>query len=182
MNTFLDDAVFETPGFAARHFEKQVGQIDAAAGELADSPWAGLLEAADATGEAAAASVGQRAAEAEEEAAERTGLEARRRARDAEELSRRASRRARTETLDLGLALVAAWLRDLAATGEGAPELALTCDRLAELESLAGGVDPRRARRAAELVMDTRRRLGVNVSETLALEALAYRLEFLLGH
>ena len=29
--------------------------------------------------------------------------------------------------------------------------------------------------------METRRRLQVNVSEPLALEALAYRLEFLLG-
>jgi hypothetical protein len=29
--------------------------------------------------------------------------------------------------------------------------------------------------------MDTRRRLTVNVSESLALEALAYRLEFLLS-
>ena len=29
--------------------------------------------------------------------------------------------------------------------------------------------------------MDTRRRLQVNVSETLALEALAFRLEFLLA-
>ena len=46
---------------------------------------------------------------------------------------------------------------------------------------MAGTVDPRRARRAAELVMDTRRRLQVNVSETLALEALAFRLEFLLA-
>ena len=30
--------------------------------------------------------------------------------------------------------------------------------------------------------MDTRRRLQVNVNETLALEALTYRLEFLLGN
>jgi hypothetical protein len=42
------------------------------------------------------------------------------------------------------------------------------------------GLDPRRARRGAELVMDTRRRLMVNVSEELALEALSFRLEFLL--
>jgi hypothetical protein len=41
-------------------------------------------------------------------------------------------------------------------------------------------VDPRRARRAAELVMDTRRRLSVNVSEELALEALVFRLEAVL--
>ena len=32
-----------------------------------------------------------------------------------------------------------------------------------------------------ELAMETRRRLQVNVSEALALEALAYRLEYLLS-
>ncbi|MGH2985137.1 MAG: DNA polymerase III subunit delta' C-terminal domain-containing protein, partial [Solirubrobacterales bacterium] len=91
------------------------------------------------------------------------------------------SRRARTQSLDLGLALLGSWLRDLAAAGEGAAELALNADRRAELESVASAIDPRRARRGAELVMDTRRRLQVNVSETLALEALAFRLEFLLA-
>ena len=58
--------------------------------------------------------------------------------------------------------------------------MALNADRRAEIETAASVIDPRRARRAAELVMDTRRRLQVNVSETLALEALAFRLEFLL--
>jgi hypothetical protein len=38
------------------------------------------------------------------------------------------------------------------------------------------GLDPRRARRGAEEVMDTRRRLTVNVSEELALEALCFKL------
>jgi hypothetical protein len=41
-------------------------------------------------------------------------------------------------------------------------------------------LDPRRARRAAELVLDTRRRLRVNVAEELALEALVFRLQSLL--
>ena len=68
-----------------------------------------------------------------------------------------------------------------AAAGDDAADLVLNADRRAELEATAGTVDPRRARRAAELVMDTRRRLQVNVSETLALEALAFRLEFLLA-
>jgi DNA polymerase III subunit delta' len=168
------------PGRALRAAAERLG-FAAAAGELAGSPWTELLDAADAAGEAAAAAVGERAAEAEEEAAERTAQAARRRTRETEELVRRTARRARTETLDLGLALLAAWLRDLAATGEGAGELALGCDRRAELEAQAAGLDPRRARRAAELVMNTRRRLQVNVSEALALEALAYRLEFLLA-
>jgi DNA polymerase-3 subunit delta' len=153
----------------------------AAGGSLAGAPWAELLDAADAAGERAAAEVRERAAAAEADAAEREGPAARRRGREAEELARRASRRARTDSLDLGLALVAAWLRDVAAAGDGAADLALNADRRTEIDAAAAGTDPRRARRAAELVMDTRRRLQVNVSEALALEALAFRLEFLLA-
>ena len=153
----------------------------AAAGDLGGAPWKQLLDAADAAGEREAAAARARAEAAEEEAAERSGPAARKRLRDAEESARRSSRRARTQSLDLGLALLGAWLRDLAAAGEGATELVLTADRRAEIESVASALDPRRARRGAELVMDTRRRLQVNVSETLALEALAFRLEFLLA-
>ena len=40
----------------------------------------------------------------------------------------------------------------------------------------AEGLDPARARAALEWVLDTRRRLRVNVSEELALEALWLRL------
>jgi DNA polymerase III subunit delta' len=153
----------------------------AANADLAGAPWAGLLEAADAAGEREAAAVRERAEAAEEEEAESSGQAARRRARDTEELARRASRRARTDNLDLGLALLGAWLRDLAAAGDAAGDLALNADRRDELEATASAIDPRRARRGAELVMDTRRRLQVNVSETLALEALTFRLEFLLA-
>jgi DNA polymerase-3 subunit delta' len=153
----------------------------AATGELAGAPWAALIDAAESAGEREGAVQRELAAAAEEDAAERTGPAARRRAREAEELAKRAARRARTETLDLGLALVGCWLRDLAAAGEGAAELALNSDRAEEVARLSAGVDPRRPRRAAELVMDTRRRLTVNVSEPLALEAMAFRLEFLLG-
>ena len=67
---------------------------------------------------------------------------------------RRSSRGARrggpaTTDLDLGLALLGAWLRDLAAAGDGAADLVLNADRRAELEATAGAVDPRRAPRAA---------------------------------
>jgi DNA polymerase-3 subunit delta' len=153
----------------------------AADGDLAAAPWQALASAADLAGEAAAAEVRAAAERAEEEAAERTPQATRRRARLAEEDAKRASRQARNATLDLGLALVAAWLRDLAAAADGVPELALNADRAAEVERLAAGIDARRARRGGELVMDTRRRLQVNVSETLALEALTFRLEFLLS-
>jgi DNA polymerase-3 subunit delta' len=150
-------------------------------GDLAGTPWDSLARAADAAGEAESAAVRAAAEAAEEEAAERTGPAARRRARDAEEAAKRASRRARNASLDLGLGLLGTWIRDLAAVAEGAPELALNSDRTDELAELGDGLDPRRARRAGELVLDTRRRLTVNVSEALALEALAYRLEFLLA-
>lgn len=153
----------------------------AAAGDLGGAPWTELLDAADAVGEREAAAVRARAEAAEHEAVERSGPAARKRLRDTDESARRSSRRARTQSLDLSLALLGAWLRDLAAAGEGATELVLNADRRAEIESAASALDPRRARRGAELVMDTRRRLQVNVSETLALEALAFRLEFLLA-
>jgi DNA polymerase-3 subunit delta' len=76
--------------------------------------------------------------------------------------------------------MVAASLRDLAAVAEGAEDLILNADRVEEVRSGATGLDPRRARRGAELVIDTRRRLQVNVAEELALEALVFRLEALL--
>ncbi len=150
-------------------------------GELSDSPWTDLLEAAAEAAEEAAVELRALAEATEEEAADRSPVAVRRRARDAEAAAKRASRVAGTETLDLGLALLAAWLRDLVAAADGARELVLTADRVALIDGQSAGLDPRQARRAAELVMDTRRRLQVNVSEPLALEALAFRLEFLLS-
>jgi DNA polymerase-3 subunit delta' len=96
--------------------------------------------------------------------------------KDLTDEAKRAGRRRRTEMLDLSLELSASWFRDLAATASGAPEVVDNRDRLAELENRAAGLDPSRPRRAAELVQDTRRRLDLNVSEELALEALSFRL------
>jgi DNA polymerase III subunit delta' len=155
----------------------------ALSGELADAPWRGLVSAAEAAGaQAGEAARARSALAAEPGAVEGPGV--RRRSREAEEAARRAVRRARTEALDLGLALMAAWLRDLAAVAEGAESLVLNSDRIEGLRAPAGatatGLDSRRARRGAELVMETRRRLSVNVGEELALEALVFRLEALL--
>jgi DNA polymerase-3 subunit delta' len=156
----------------------------ALSGELAGAPWRGLLSAAEAAGAQAGDAARARVAALAAEAGELEGVAARRRSREADEAGRRAARRARTEALDLGLALVTAWLRDLAAVAEGAEGLVLNADRAAELraalDGTAGGFDPRAGRRAAELVMETRGRLRVNVSEELALEALLFRLEALL--
>ncbi len=153
-------------------------------GELAGAPWHGVLGAAEAAGDQAAEAAQARLEGLAAEAGEGKTRGARRRSRETEEATRRAARRARTEALDLGLALMAAWLRDLATVAEGAEDLVWNCDRLEALRAASaqadGGLDARRARVGAELVMDTRRRLRVNVGEELALEALVFRLEALL--
>jgi DNA polymerase-3 subunit delta' len=87
----------------------------------------------------------------------------------------------RTRTLDEGLRLVELWLRDLMCVCEGAPELVYAVDRRGQLVRDAEGRSPRALRRGLELVADTRLSLAANVSEELALEALAYRLQALLA-
>jgi DNA polymerase III subunit delta' len=133
-------------------------------------PWRWLLTAAEEIGSDAEAAT-REALEAEKEA----GIK--RSAKEMTDEAKRAGRRRRTETLDLGLALCASWFRDLAAIGSGAEQVAFNRDRLAQLRDAAEGLDPAAGRRAAELVQDTRRRLDLNVSEELALEALCFRLE-----
>ncbi len=139
-------------------------------GESASAPWRTLLK----TAEDAGAAVEEAAREALEE---EKAAGVRRSAREIGDEAKRAGRRRRTEVLDLGLALLAAWFRDLAASAAGAADLAHNRDRLDLLSAQAEGLDPGRARQAAELVQDTRRRLDLNVSEELALEALLYGLE-----
>ena len=58
----------------------------------------------------------------------------------------------------------------------GVPELAFHADRAQALQEDAGRGE-KALRKAIELVDDTRARLILNVSEELACEALAYRLE-----
>ncbi len=89
---------------------------------------------------------------------------------------RRTERRARTATLELGLKLAEQWLRDAWCFAVGAPELALALDRNTELAACAEGRSADSLMGGVELVCDTRLRLPLNVSEELALEALAYRL------
>jgi DNA polymerase-3 subunit delta' len=131
--------------------------------------WAAMLKSAERAGEEAEADA-REALEEEKEA----GMK--RSARDIGDAAKRAGRRRRTELLDLGLRLATAWFRDLAATASGAATVAYNRDRLDRLESQATGLDPAKPRRATELVEDTRRRLELNVSEELALEALSFRL------
>lgn len=142
----------------------------ALAGEVGSAPWRALLDRAEAAGEDAEAAT-REALEAEAE----SGLK--RTAREIGEEAKRSGRRRRTEILELGLELCAAWLRDLAAVASGAEEVTYNRDRLEQLRSQAAGLDPGRARGAAELVQETRRGFELNVSEELALEALFFRLE-----
>ena len=64
--------------------------------------------------------------------------------------------------------------------GWGAAELVRNSDRLEQLRSDRGPAVPA-LRQAVELVEDTRVRFKLNVSEELACEALAYRLEHVLA-
>jgi DNA polymerase-3 subunit delta' len=142
--------------------------------QAAARDWAAILKNAEAAGEEAEAAA-REALEEEKEA----GMK--RSARDVVDAAKRAGRRSRTELLDLGLRLSAAWFRDLAATASGAADVAYNRDRLDRLRAAADGLDPGAARQAAELVADTRRRLDLNVSEELALEALSFRLAAVLA-
>ena len=139
-------------------------------GEVAGAPWKRLLGEAEAAGEDVEAATREVLEEESKSGLKRT-------ARDVADESKRAGRRRRTEILDLGLELCAAWFRDLAAVASGAADVAFNRDRLEQLCAQAEGLDPARARRAAEDVQETRRSLDLNVSEELALEALFFRLE-----
>jgi len=134
-----------------------------------ESDWQKVLKAAEGVGDEAEAATRDLLDEETEAGVKRS-------ARDIADEAKRAGRRRRTETLDLALELNASWFRDLAATASGATDVVFNRDRLGDLRSRAAALDPVRPRRAAELVQDTRRRLDLNVSEELALEALAFRL------
>jgi DNA polymerase-3 subunit delta' len=137
-------------------------------------PWRGLLDAASEAGQEAGAEEERRLVE-EAEAMAKRGRKGRL-TREATEQVKRTERRARTQALDLALAICSAWFRDLAAVASGADDVVLNADRRTELAEDAQGLDPAGAREAVEWVLDTRRRLRVNVSEELALEALWIRL------
>jgi DNA polymerase-3 subunit delta' len=135
--------------------------------------WMELLE----TAKAAGAEAGGAATERLQEQAELLPSKERRKyEREGVEVVRRAERRARTATLDLGLRLVELWLRDLWCIAVGASELVFALDRSAELAADVEGCEANSLLRSVELVRDTRLRLALNVSEELAIEALAYRL------
>jgi DNA polymerase III subunit delta' len=144
-----------------------------ARGPAAERPWRPLLDLARARGGAAREQVESDLAE---ELAYLPKKEHRKRTTEFAERARRAERRAATTALDDALRLVGLWYRDLACVAAGAEDLVHHADRLPQLREDAAGRDAASLRRAVELTDDTRARLAVNVSEELALEALAYRL------
>lgn len=146
----------------------------AVAGEMETArPWIALLEAVRARGELAAVAVSERQ-RAELELTPRK--EHKRIENEWKDRGRRIKRRVQTGALDLALQLVSLWFSDLAALAWGAQDLVRNVDRLNELRE-HGLVDPQRAFVAIELVEETRRRFELNVSEELACEALAYRVQ-----
>ena len=150
--------------------------VAALARQTAARPWQALLAAAKAAGVSAGELADQELAgelellpPKERKRHEREGLDVR----------RRSERRARRRTLELGLRLAELWLRDVLCICEGAPGAIHGLDRAARLAEDADGESPARLREAIELLGETRLSLAVNVSEELALEALAYRIEAL---
>jgi DNA polymerase III subunit delta' len=150
----------------------------AVAGCVSDrKPWVELLAAVRTRGEATRAELEGRAA-AELELYPRK--ERKRIETEWSERIRRVRRRVETAMLDLGLQIVGLWFLDLACLAWAAEDLVRNSDRLSDLAADAGP-KPRQLRAAVELVEDTRMRFQLNVTEELACEALAYRLERMLA-
>jgi DNA polymerase-3 subunit delta' len=143
-----------------------------------DKPWLAMLAGVRARGEATTLAL---AARAEAEAELYPRKEQKRVLTEWSERIRRARRRVETGALDLALQVVSLWYEDLACLAWGAEDLIRNCDRLEQLRGDAGP-EPRGLQRAVELVEDTRMRFQLNVSEELACEALAYRLERVLAN
>jgi DNA polymerase-3 subunit delta' len=141
------------------------------------TPWAELIDSVRARGEATRAELEARAA-AEVELYPRK--ERRRIETEWNERIRRVRRRVETGALDLALQLVSLWYWDLVCVAVGADELVRHADRMTQLQS-HDGLEVRPLRTAVQLVEDTRVRFQLNVSEELACEALAYRLERVLA-
>jgi DNA polymerase-3 subunit delta' len=140
-------------------------------GTVAEKPWRAILDRAKQAGQDAKQEV---ETQLKEELQFLPRKEHKRRETEFTERARRADRRAATQALDHALQLVGLWYRDLAVLEAQAPELVFHSDRLGTLQQDTGR---RNLQHAQALVDDTRSRLLLNVSEELACEALAYRLE-----
>jgi DNA polymerase-3 subunit delta' len=140
----------------------------------AEQAWRPLLEQARGAGAAAKQEVEAALAEELEYLPKK---EHRKRETEFTDRARRAERRASTGALEHALQLIGLWYRDLACISAAAEELVHHSDRLDQLREDAARRDGAAWRAAVAMVDDTRAALALNVSEELALEALAYRLE-----
>ncbi len=150
-----------------------------AGGADSGEPWRPLLQRAESRREAEEerlALAARERLELEPKGRERRAIE-----RELEDAAKRDGRRARTESLDLALALTELTFRDLICVAEGASEAVLAEDRTPALAERARSRDPRKLREAAERCEDLRQALELNVTEDLALSALGFRLERLVG-
>jgi DNA polymerase-3 subunit delta' len=164
-------------GRALREAAQRYAQAAVTSEMATRRPWVELLRAARARGELAGVGLQER----ERAELELTSRKERRRVENEwNDRIRRVKRRVQTGALDLGLQLVSLWFSDLAALAWGADSLVRNVDRLGDLREHPG-VAPAQAFAAIELVEETRRRFELNVSEELACEALAYRLEEVLA-
>jgi DNA polymerase-3 subunit delta' len=165
-------------GHALRSAAERFARAALSAGEMARTkPWSGVLAAVRSRGEVVRA---QLEARAQDELELYPRKERKRIETEWTERIRRARRRVETAALDLALQVVALWYADLACLAWGAGDLIRNADRRPALES-DSGVSPQRLRAAVEAVEDTRVRFQLNVSEELACESLAYRLERMLA-
>lgn len=148
--------------------------------DLRGRPWTTMLERAAAHGEGALKVVEDRLAANLPYLPVKEQARAR---REATEAGKRAQRRARIHALDQALGLVGLWLRDVAVTVDGAPELVHHSDRVAAVtEDAAQFTSAHGLREGVTLVDETRFALReVNATEDLAVEALAFRLERVLA-
>jgi DNA polymerase-3 subunit delta' len=169
-------ALGDGPALRAGGEARARAALAGAAGSAA--PWSALLAVRKQRGEHAVGALKAQLAEELELAASK---DRKRIENDYAERIRRTRRRVETGALDLGLQLAGLWLRDCACVAWGAADLVHHADRADALAQDAAGRDPQRLRAGVELVEDTRRRLRSNVTEELALETLAYRLEALLA-
>ena len=99
------------------------------------------------------------------------------RARDIADEAKRAGRRRRTESSTSASSSAPPGSATSPRSPPAPRRSSSTATASTELRAAGRGPRPAAARRAAELVQDTRRRLDLNVSEELALEALFFRLE-----
>jgi DNA polymerase III subunit delta' len=168
----------EGEGVALREAAELYARGVVAGGVARSAPWGALLAGVRSRGE-------RLRVELEQQMGEELELYPKKERKRAEtewgERIKRARRRVETGALDLALSLVEAWLLDLAAIAWGAEDLVRNTDRRELLGVDVVGRDPQRLREAVELIEDTRVRFQLNVSEELACEALAYRLERVLA-